>query len=110
MKRKLIRIFMTNFFTILLVCGLSGTGYADIPLKMNFQGSLVDAAGSPITDTVEITFCIYNLPEGGIPLWCEVKNVMVENGIYNVILGEVTALDLPFDEPYYLGVTVETDS
>ena len=43
-------------------------------------------------------------------MWTESQTVVVANGRFNVILGSGDSpLDLPFDEPYYLGVTVSGD-
>ena len=43
-------------------------------------------------------------------LWTEPhENVTITNGIFNVLLGGITALDLSFDEDYWLSVEVNTD-
>jgi len=54
-------------------------------------------------------FSIYDAPIEGNHLWEETRNVTVTNGVYSVILGEETPLNLPFDIPYYLGLTVGND-
>ena len=90
---------------------LSSVGYAQIPQKMNYQGYLTNAAGVPISGTVQMVFSVYYVPTGGTAtaLWTETQNVTVTNGIYNVNLGEVTPMTLAFDVQYYLGVAVGTD-
>jgi len=78
---------------------------------MNYQGYLTNAAGVPISGTVQMVFSVYYVPTGGTAtaLWTETQNVTVTNGIYNVNLGEVTPMTLAFDVQYYLGVAVGTD-
>jgi len=97
---------------VLLLTLLSSTGYTQIPHKMNYQGYLTNAAGVPISGTVQMVFSIYNVSSGGSPLWTETHSVAVSQGVYSVILGEGTIpnpINLPFDAPYYLGVHVEAD-
>jgi formylglycine-generating enzyme required for sulfatase activity len=102
----------------LLICLLGmllfimpATGYSAQPETMNYQGYLEDALGA-VDRTVQMTFSIYSAPEGGAPVWTETQDVVVNNGVYNVILGAInplTAAHLLYDTQYYLGVTVETD-
>ena len=76
--------------------------------KLGVQGILKKANGNPVDDgTYTITFKIYNTETGGTALWTEVQNeVDVSSGIYSAVLGSVTALNLSFNEGYYLGVKV----
>ncbi|HUT53750.1 MAG TPA: hypothetical protein VM658_10180 [bacterium] len=61
---------------------------------INYQGRLTDAAGVSVSDTVDIIFQIFDAPTGGTLLWQETQaNVLVSQGIYNVLLGSVTPLD-----------------
>lgn len=81
-----------------------------IPQVMRFQGTLGDAQGAPLDGTFQLTFRLYDTDTGGTPLWEEVQqNLTIENGLLDVELGSVTALDLPFDKQYWLGVEVESD-
>ena len=84
--------------------------YAAVPQKINYQGYLTDSTGTPVNGTVSMVFSIYDVPTGGASLWSEIRSVEVSGGIYSVTLGEVIALNLPFDKPYYLGVKVGADS
>jgi hypothetical protein len=82
-------------------------GSLAVPSKMSYQGVLTDnniwANGG-----FRMTFGLYTTPNGGNPLWSETQNsVQVENGIFNVFLGSVNPIDLPFDVTYYLNVSVE---
>jgi hypothetical protein len=83
--------------------------YAAVPQTINYQGYLTDSGGNPINGTVSMTFSLYDVSAGGTALWSETQSVTVNNGIYNVILGSGTPINLPFDTQYYLGVQVGTD-
>ena len=62
-----------------------------------------------MTGMVLMVFSIYDVSTGGTSLWSETRSVEVSGGIYSVNLGEVSALSLPFDKQYYLGVRVGLD-
>jgi len=83
--------------------------YAEIPHLINYQGKLTDSGGQSVTGTKSIIFKIYNVASGSTPLWQETQSVTVSKGVFNVLLGSVVALDLPFDVPYYLTMQVGTD-
>ena len=93
------------FLAVILLPGLLAS---QIPCTMNYQGVLNDAEGNPVSDgDVTLTFNLYNVPAGGDALYEETHPaVSVSGGIFNVIIGSIDPLDLPFDEPYWLGITV----
>lgn len=64
----------------------------DVPLLLNYQGRLTDAAGVPRNGSFDMAFRIVDA--GGAPLgWAEAQNgVIVNNGFFAVLLGKVTAL------------------
>ena len=80
-----------------------------IPLFLNYQGKL-EFQGIPTSDTKDITFSIYDVPEGGVALWDETQRVETRVGIFNVILGEVNSIPLIFDQDLWLGVQVEGEN
>ncbi len=102
---------MKRLFTItMLVIVLCSTGSirGDIPQTMNYQGILTDASGQTVPDgTYDLTFRLYDISAGGSHLWVETQAVWVAGGNFSVILGRVIPLTLPFDRPYWLGVTIE---
>ncbi len=78
-----------------------------IPRTISYQGYLTNATGAPVNGTIEMVFSIFNVLSGGAPLWNETQTtVPVINGIYNVILGSVNEINLPFNTPYYLGMSI----
>ncbi|MBN2542758.1 right-handed parallel beta-helix repeat-containing protein [bacterium] len=88
--------------------------FAQIPGSMEYQGKLTDADGVGITDTLPMTFRIYNAATGGAALWTESYTspnlVPVIKGLFDVELGSINPLNLPFDGPYWLQIIVDGDS
>lgn len=91
---------------------LSGVAGAGVPRTMSYQGLLTDAVGGAVPDgTHDLQFTLYNVPDAGAALWTETQAaVPVTGGLVAVLLGSVTPLDLPFDEPYWLGVAVDGEA
>lgn len=81
------------------------------PATMSFQGYLTGSGGAPVTGNQAIVFRLYDVAAGGAALWTETQpSVAVSAGIYNVTLGALTPMALPFDAPYFLGITVGAES
>jgi hypothetical protein len=82
--------------------------FAAIPHLINYQGMLTDNSGTPLNGSYNIIFKIYNDPSAGTKKWEEIQpSVSVTNGLFNVILGSVTPINLDFSEDYWLDITVE---
>lgn len=55
-----------------------------------------------------LTFRIYNIETGGVAFWKEIHlAVPVEKGVFEVLLGSFTPLDLKFDKDYWLSVEIK---
>ena len=112
MKKTLILLALGAIVVSVLVCSGSSVR-AEIPMLINYQGMLTDDWGAALTDTVFITFRIYNDSLSAAPIdkkWEEIHTaVPVIDGLFNVYLGTVDTLDLDFSEDYWLDVTVGTD-
>jgi hypothetical protein len=77
---------------------------------MSYQGHLNDSGGQPVTDTLDITFRIYDVETGGTHLWQEVvADVPIIGSSFNAELGETNSIDLSFDTQYWMGMQVEGD-
>jgi len=77
--------------------------------SINIQGVLRDADGKAVSDgPYNITFVLYDAASGGSSLgWTEThNNLIVTNGVYSALLGDDTPLNLPFNEPYFLSISV----
>ncbi len=99
---------LKTIILLLLFCSFSELNAQTSNLSI--QGILRTAEGDAVEDVeTELTFKLYLQPNTGNPIWEEtIDAVEVKGGIYSVILGAgATALDVPFNAPYFLGVSVE---
>ena len=82
-----------------------------VPQTINYQGYLTHSNGEPVDQAVNMTFTIYDAATGGNALWSEtLSNVLVTEGVFNVILGEETPVQASIlSGQLYLGLTVEGD-
>jgi len=81
-----------------------------------YQGRLADASGAPLTGTYNMIFRLYDVATGGTPLWSEQwtgsNGVRVSDGLFNVMLGSLTAIPsslVTSHSSLFLGITVGTD-
>ena len=81
-------------YSIILILALSFSNVlTDVPQYINYQGKLTDPSGALIDDTLSITFTIYDSSTAGNVLWTETQpTVVVEYGIFNVLLGSVNLI------------------
>lgn len=99
------------FSSCLLLVLLAGNALAQIPQTLSYQGVLTDALGTAVTDgNYSLTFKLYESATSGPLVWEETQGVTVANGIFSVVLGSSTALTLPFDKQYWLGIAVDGGS
>jgi len=99
-----------HVIVVLLTILLIDTAFAGLTETITYQRYLTDASGQPVNGTVDITFSIYDVQEGGATLWTETQTgVTVTQGRYGIALGSVTPLNLPFDAQYYPGIAIGAD-
>ncbi len=99
---------MQRFFSFLAtVCLLVTTGAK--ANQVSYQGILTNAGGdSLLTGTYDFSFSIFPTSTGGTARWTEAHNdVVVENGVYSVLLGATTALPDSIGASNWLQITVE---
>jgi microcystin-dependent protein len=98
------------FHTALLMSFLFAGDYLqaqDLPIVI--QGVLKSSEGTALPDgTYTFTFRLYASNEGDAqPIWSETQsNMLLKDGIYSAVLGSVNPIRLPFDVPYFLGVSL----
>ena len=113
-KLKKILAFSFSFFVVLAMAMFwFSASMAAIPSKLTIQGRLDE--GSSLADgNYAMVFNVYNVSSGGTALYTEShtasNKVEVNNGFFKTTLGDLTALTLDFDVPYWLGITIESDS
>lgn len=105
--KTLIKICIIILFALFTVnCPLL-TANAAVPHLINYQGRLTDSGGTPLNGSYNLTFRIYDAETAGNLLWEEPHtSIVIQKGIFNVMLGSVTNLDLPFDKQYFLEIKV----
>ena len=64
-------------------------GIDAVPQRMNVQGYLTDASGTPINAPVSMTFKIYR---GGVLQWQETQVCSVQVGLFSASMGSVTPI------------------
>jgi hypothetical protein len=85
---------------------------AQIPEQLSYQGVLTDTLGNPRPDgTYTMAFRLYLAASGGSPLWTEVKNVTVKDGIFTTYLGDTTPfpISITWATTYWLSIQVGGD-
>lgn len=81
--------------------------FAQVPGKLSYQAVLADGEGNPVADdNYVITFKLYTAAAAAEPVWSEAQSVTIVNGVFNVMLGSIEVLDIDFNRPYWLGITI----
>jgi hypothetical protein len=69
-----------------------------VPRLIKFSGVLKSADNHPQAGAVNVNLALYELQQGGSPLWSETQTVNLdEQGRYTVLLGATQAQGLPID-------------
>jgi hypothetical protein len=88
--------FFRGLFIVVVMLGVAivSTGaFAAVPLTMTHQGRMLDATDHPVNGFFDITYRIYDVPTGGVPLWGEVHpSVQVTDGLFSAVLGSTFPL------------------
>jgi len=104
------KLLTITIVAIVLSISFQSLAFSDVPHLIGYQGRLTDTSGTPREGSYSITFRIYDAEAAGNLLWSEThSNVTVTNGIFDILLGSATPLDLPFDKQYYLAIQVGSD-
>jgi hypothetical protein len=101
----------TSLVSIILLLLFLNISFSQIPQTLSYQGVLTDASGIPVTDgDYTLTFRLYESETGGTAIWTEGQTITLINGLFNVILGKAISYPVPFDKPYWLGITIDSGS
>jgi hypothetical protein len=77
---------------------------ANVPRLMSYQGVVLDGSGNPVPGPVTLKFNIY-VEDGGPLIWSEThSNVFLTGGVFDVKLGSINILNIPFDDAYEIEV------
>lgn len=97
-------------FSLLCSLGLFASANAQIPRTISYQGVLADATGTVVPDgSHTLTLKLYTTSSGGSAIYTETQGVGTVKGNFNVLIGSITPIpgSLAFDQPYFLGITVD---
>jgi hypothetical protein len=90
--------------------GLAHAQPAIRPTILHYEGYLADGAGHPIPDrTRSMTFRIYDVETGGVPLWSETQDLPTKEGSFDAVLGIVSPLTVILSGPCWLGIQLEQE-
>ena len=85
--------------------------HSAVPKLINFQGKLMGTNDKAATGTKSMAFKIFTQSTGGSAIWSETQNIVLDSfGLYNVLLGEQTPLNISFDTQYWLEVAVDGET
>ena len=92
------RITILSIITAL--CCSAVCVFAAVPNSINFQGTLTDSSGSPITGSRDFQFFLYADSVGGSSLWNESHSMVnVTDGLFRILLG----INSPFPDTLFTG-------
>jgi len=81
---------------------------------ISYQGYLQGSGGSPVNDSLDMVFRLYNQESGGTHLWSETHYaVTVSDGLFSVMLGSQEVLTKTIfgaNPNLWLGVTIGSDN
>ncbi len=97
-------IFLSTLMSV-FICWCSC--YASIPHQISYQGQLTGPSGEPLSGFYDFEFGIFDAETGGMQLWDESHaGVNVNDGLFSIMLGSATPIDLSFDGTYWLEIIV----
>ena len=106
MKTLTKKVLIVFLFLFIINCFLLMANAA-VPHMINYQGRLTDTNGTPLNGAYQLTFRIYDAETAGNLLWEEAHSgVVIYKGVFSILLGSVTSLDLSFDKAYFLEIKV----
>jgi hypothetical protein len=82
-----------------LLLASAGSFAAGVPAQLVYQGRLLKADGSPVAQTIPLTFALYETANAGSPLWSETHSVDPSDGFFEVVLGDGTDASATSDVP-----------
>jgi hypothetical protein len=94
-----------------VICLFVAVALAEVPRQINYQGTLTDSIGNPVSGIQQMVFTIYPSESSPTPLWSEVQHVDIMDGLFHVQLGSLTPLPASIfsGNELWLGVQIAPD-
>jgi hypothetical protein len=92
---------LLKVLTLVLTAGV-------FPYTFTYEGRLYDSSGNVYNGQAEFVLKLYDVQEGGSPLWEESHTVDVKDGFFSIKVGDVNPLPDPFPSSAYLGIEVNS--
>lgn len=113
-RKPIILICCLVFFLTAFGSKIYSQTNSGIPYVFAFQGIISEKDGSAIPDgSYDISFALYDVKEGGTPLWREDHSALeIKNGVISVLIGKKNInnpISVIFDRKYFLDITINTD-
>jgi hypothetical protein len=80
--------FSVRVLAAVLVASSGSFAAGGVPAQLVYQGRLLKADGSPVTEALSISFALYETSTAGSPLWSEQHTVDPSDGFFEVVLGD----------------------
>lgn len=108
--RRLGRVALFGL-SLAVTAAIASPAGAAVPATLTQQGRLFNAAGEPLSQTLEVQFAVYDLKAAVTPIWTETHSITFDDGYFSVALGETTPFPpTVFDgTTRYLGIKVGAD-
>lgn len=100
---------MKKLLVIFLILFATYSVFSQIPKEISWQGILQDAQSNNLNGAYTLTIKLFNAETGGTALWTETfQDLSISDGLVNLVLGEKTALNISFNQQYWMEITVGT--
>src|SRR5687768_2052555 len=103
MKARVVSRWFSASFVAMSIA-LSAAQAAAVPETITHQGRLFDAKGEPISESLDVSFTLFDAVQGGAAVWTETHSVAFDSGYFSVELGGDKPFGGVFDgSALYLG-------
>jgi len=94
---------------ICLICSMLSASDMYGQATLNIQGIVRKSSGANFDDGVySMTFRLYTTSAGGTNIWSETHdNMDITLGVYGAVLGLINPFTIPFDQAYFLGISLD---